>query len=179
MSLLQKTMKSEKVYEGKILNLRIDTVELPNKKYSKREIVEHSGAVAIVPIIDKDKLILIKQYRKAVEDYLYEIPAGRIEINEEPRETAIRELIEEIGYRPKKLTYLSEFYPSPGYTNEKIQLFLGEALIAEAPDTETEELIEVHEFTFDQVIKMIERNEIIDAKTIIGVYTAMNILTDN
>lgn len=178
MTLLEKTMKSEKVYEGKILNLRIDTVELPNKKYSKREIIEHSGGVAIVPISKDNKIILIKQYRKAVEGFLYEIPAGISELNEEPRETASRELIEEIGYRPKKLTYLSEFYTSPGYTNEKIQLFLGEDLIEENSETATDEIIEVVEFSLEDVFTMIKRNEIIDGKTIIGIYAANSILMD-
>lgn len=176
MAFLEKTMKSEKVYEGKILNLRIDTVELPNKKYSKREIIEHPGGVAMVPIKEDGSVILIKQYRKAIEGFIYEIPAGKIELNEEPKETAIRELIEEINYRPTKLTYMSEFYSSPGFTDEKIYIFLAENLIMETSTVETDEYIEVEEFTFDEVVKMIKRNEIIDGKTIIGIYTAMDLL---
>lgn len=82
----ERTMKSEKLYEGKILSLRVDTVEIPNKMYSKREIIEHPGSVAIVTIVDEDKLVLVKQYRKAVEDFILEIPAGKIEVNEEPKE---------------------------------------------------------------------------------------------
>src|SRR5690554_6437355 len=116
----EKTMKSDKLYEGKMLNLRVDTVELPDKKYSKREIVEHPGGVAVIPIVDNDSLILVKQYRKAVEKFLLEIPAGKVEINEEPRVTAIRELKEETGYSTDKMEYLMEFYTSPGFTNEKI-----------------------------------------------------------
>ena len=127
MSHREKTMKSDKIYEGKILNLRIDTVELPNKKYSKREIVEHSGGVAIIPMISDDSMVLVKQYRKAIEDFLYEIPAGRLELNEEPGETARRELKEETGLNAKKLKYISEFYTTPGYCNEKIHLFLENA----------------------------------------------------
>ena len=106
----EKTMKSERIYEGKILNLRVDTVELPDKKYSKREIVEHPGAVAIIAITKDKKLVMVKQYRKAVEDFLWEIPAGKLEVNEEPKETAIRELREETGYEAKKLSYITEFY---------------------------------------------------------------------
>ena len=120
----EKTMKSERIYEGKIVNLRVDTVELPDKKYSKREIVEHPGAVGIVPITEDGKIILVKQFRKAVEKPLLEIPAGKIEINEEPKETALRELFEETGYYSNNMEYIIEFYTSPGFSNEKIYLFL-------------------------------------------------------
>src|SRR5690606_4980625 len=116
MSFEEKTMKTEKIYEGKMLNLRIDTVELPDKKYSKREIVEHPGAVAIVPITEEGEVILVKQYRKAVEKELLEIPAGKLEIGEEPRETAIRELKEETGFSSAKIEYITEFYTSAGFT---------------------------------------------------------------
>ena len=92
----EKTIKSEMIYEGRILNLRIDTVELPDRKYSKREIIEHSNAVAIVPIKD-NKIFFVKQYRKAIEQILLEIPAGLLEVNESPKEGALREMQEEIG----------------------------------------------------------------------------------
>src|SRR5690554_4052188 len=112
----EKTMKSDKLYEGKLLNLRVDTVELPDKKYSKREVVEHPGGVGIVPITEDNCIILVKQYRKAIEKFLLEIPAGKLELNEEPRETALRELKEETGYEANKLEYLLDFYTSPGFT---------------------------------------------------------------
>ncbi|WP_034429000.1 NUDIX hydrolase, partial [Caldisalinibacter kiritimatiensis] len=122
MTFEEKTMKSEKIYEGKILNLRIDTVELPDKKYTKREIVEHPRAVAIVPITAKGEIILVKQYRKPVEKELLEIPAGKLEVGEEPKTCAIRELKEETGVTANKLTYLFEFFTSPGFSNEKMYL---------------------------------------------------------
>jgi len=172
----EKTMKSEKIYEGKILNLRIDTVELPNKKYSKREIVEHPDGVAIVPITSNDSLILVKQYRKAIGDFMYEIPAGKLEIGEEPKEAAKRELEEETELLANKLTYLSEFYTSPGFCDEKIYLFLAKELIKSDGKIETEEYIETKEFPMEELIKMINRGEIIDSKTIIGIYTAIEFL---
>lgn len=98
----EKTMKSEKIYEGKILSVRVDMVELPDKKYSKREIVEHPGAVAIVALTDDNEIVLVKQFRKATETVLFEIPAGKLEINEQPEECAIRELKEETGLEAKK-----------------------------------------------------------------------------
>ncbi|NLK44674.1 MAG: NUDIX hydrolase [Tissierellia bacterium] len=174
----EKTMKSDKLYEGKMLNLRVDTVELPDKKYSKREIVEHPGGVAVIPIVDNDSLILVKQYRKAVEKFLLEIPAGKVEINEEPRVTAIRELKEETGYSTDKMEYLMEFYTSPGFTNEKIYLFLATDLVKGEASPDTGEFIEVEKFKIDALIKMIERGEIIDSKTIIGINLAKKYLDD-
>ena len=172
----EKTMKSDKIYEGKILNLRIDTVELPDKKYSKREIVEHSGGVAIVAVTDEGKIILVRQYRKAAEDFLYEIPAGKLEVNEEPKETAIRELREETGYEAEKINYVSEFYTSPGYSNEKVYLFLAENLIKVDSQPEPGEFIDVEIFDIDELMKMINRGEIIDSKTIIGIYFIKDLL---
>ena len=106
------TVKSEKIFEGKIVNLRIDTVELENQKYAKREIVDHKAAVCILAV-NKDKIILVRQYRKAVEDFIYELPAGILNIAEEPREGALRELKEETGYRAGTIKLLYEFYTSP------------------------------------------------------------------
>lgn len=174
----EKTMKSDKLYEGKIINLRIDTVELPEKKYSKREIVEHPGGVGIVTITDDNCLILVRQYRKAVNRVLLEIPAGKLEINEEPRETAIRELKEETGYEAKNLKYLLEFYTSPGYTTEKIYLFMASSLIEGDKDLDDGEYCEVEKYSIDELIKMIDRGEIIDSKTIIGINLAKDYLKE-
>lgn len=175
----EKTMKSDKLYEGKMLNLRVDTVELPDKKYSKREIVEHPGGVAVIPIVDNDSIVLVKQYRKAVEKFLLEIPAGKLEINEEPRVTAIRELKEETGYTTDKMEYLMEFYTSPGFTNEKIYLFLATDLVKGEADPDDGEFLEVEKYDMDTLIKMIERGEITDSKTIIGINLAKKYLEEN
>jgi len=109
----EKTMKCERVYEGRIINVRVDTVELPDKKYSKREIVEHPGAVGIIPITSDKKIILVKQFRKPVEDILLEIPAGKIEPKEEPYICALRELEEETGFKTdtvEKLLYNTRIF---------------------------------------------------------------------
>ena len=172
----EKTMKSEKIYEGKILNLKVDTVELPDKKYSKREIVEHPGGVGIITITNDNSLVLVKQYRKAVEDFLWEIPAGKLEVNEEPRETAIRELREETGYEAKKLTYITEFYTSPGYCNERIHLFLAEDLIEVESTPDSGEFIEKSIVPLNDLAKMLDRGEIMDSKTIIAIYFARQYL---
>lgn len=168
----EKTMKSEKIYEGKVVNLRIDTVELPDKKYSKREIVEHPGAVGIIPVTDDNCIILVKQFRKAVEKFLLEIPAGKLEVNEEPRETAARELKEETGFSPSKMEYLLEFYTSPGFSDEKVYLFLASELIPGTPCPESGEFLETVKINIDELLTMVERGEIVDSKTIIGINLA-------
>ena len=175
----EKTMKSDKLYEGKILNLRIDTVELPDKKYSKREIIEHPGGVAVIPITDDNCIILVKQYRKAVERFLLEIPAGKLELNEEPRETGIRELKEETGFSADKMEYLLEFYTSPGFSNEKIYLFLATGLTDGEATPDLGEFIQSEKYNVDDLIKMIERGEIIDSKTIIGINMAKKYIDKN
>lgn len=170
----EKTMKSEKLYEGKILTLRVDTVELPNRKYSKREIVEHSGAVAIVPVTDKNEIVMVKQYRKAIEDYLLEIPAGMLEYNEEPLDCAKRELKEETGYEAKNMELLCEIYTSPGFSTEKVYIFLARDLKEGEPDLDEGEHLEVERIEIKKLIDMILKNEIKDSKSINGILMAQN-----
>lgn len=172
----EKTMKTEKIYEGKILNLRIDMVELPDKKYSKREIVEHPGAVAIAALTDDNEIILVKQYRKAVEKELVEIPAGMLEIAEEPREAAVRELKEETGFSADKMEYICEFYTSPGFTNEKLYLFLATGLKAGESHPENDEYIDVLKFKLDNLVDMVWKGQILDSKTIIGAFAVSSYL---
>ena len=167
------TIKSDTIYEGRIIKLRVDTVELPNKIYSKREIVEHSRGVAMVPLTKDNQIILVKQYRKAVEDFTYEIPAGMVEVNENIQETAIRELQEEIGFKPGKLELLTESYVSPGFTDEKISIFLASDLVESKLDQDDTEFIEVVKLPLLKAYEMIENFEISDAKTIIGILFAL------
>lgn len=162
------TIKSEEIYSGKVVNLKVDTVELPDKKYSKREIVQHSGGVGVVAI-KGDNIILVKQYRKAVEKELIEIPAGKLELNEEPIETARRELQEETGYLSNDLRYLTEFYPTPGYCTEKIHIFITYDIVSGEQDLDEHEYIEVMEVPIKEAYEMVIKGEIVDAKTIIGI----------
>lgn len=164
----EKTIKSEMIYEGRILNLRLDTVELPNRKYSKREIVEHSKAVCIIAR-NEDKLYFVKQFRKAVDEKLLELPAGLIEHNETPKEAAIREMREEIGFNCKKLTYLFDAYSSPGFTNEKVSFFLAEDLFKDELEADDDEFLNIELIEMEKLIQMIEDGIIIDGKTIMGI----------
>lgn len=168
----EKTMKTEKIYDGKIVNLRVDTVELPDKKYSKREIVEHPGAVGVIAITDNNELIMVKQFRKPVEKFLLEIPAGKLEINEEPRETGIRELKEETGYVPENFEYAFEFYPSPGITTEKIHLFIATGLTKEAAEPDEGEFVEIEKIPISDLNRKLKRGEISDSKTVIAINIA-------
>jgi ADP-ribose pyrophosphatase len=167
------TVKSEKIFEGKIVNLRIDTVELENQKYAKRDIVDHKAAVCILAV-NKDKIILVRQYRKAVEDFIYELPAGILNIAEEPREGALRELKEETGYRAGTIKLLYEFYTSPGFTNEKVYLFEASDLKFEGTDLDEDECIETIEVDTEEAKKMIETGRIADSKTLIGLLHWLN-----
>lgn len=168
----EKTMKSEKLYEGRILSVRVDTVELPDKKYSKREIVEHSGAVAIVPITKEKEIVLVKQFRKATESVLLEIPAGKLEINEQPVECAARELKEETGFYSEEMEHVIEYFSSPGFTNEKVHIFIANEVIYGEATPEEDEYIDIVKVDFNEAMNMIKNGEIIDGKTIIGIIMA-------
>ena len=164
----EKTISSDRVYTGKTISLKVETVEVPNRGYQKREIVEHNGAVGIVAITPENKVVLVRQYRKAVEKELWEIPAGKIEIGENPKECAIRELKEETGYSAENMKLIHKFYTSAGFSNQKIYIFLAENLIQGERNLDEDEFLEVHEIDKDEVYNMIARNEIEDAKTSIG-----------
>lgn len=168
------TVKSEKIFEGKIINLRVDTVELENQKYAKREIVEHKNASAILAINEKSDILLVRQYRKAVEDFLYEIPAGIVNIAEEPVECALRELKEETGYEAKKINQVYEFYTSPGFSNEKVFLFEASDLTFTSTKFDEDECIETITVSKQEAKKMIETGRIMDSKTLVGMLYWLN-----
>lgn len=165
----EKTVKSERVYEGKIINIRVDTVELPHKKYSKREIVEHPGAVGVIPITSDGDIVLVKQFRKPVEEVLLEIPAGLIECGEEPDQCATRELKEETGYTTKKLKRLFEYYSTPGFSDEKIHIYLAEEITEGVAHPDENEYIEIVKMPINEALKKIKTGDIKDAKTIVAI----------
>lgn len=166
---VEKTIKSETLYEGRIVTLRIETVELPDKKYSKREIVDHARGACCIPVTDDNCLVLVKQYRKAIDNFVLELPAGLVEPNEDPREAAERELQEEIGCKPGKMKYLFEAYASPGFTNEVVSFFLAKDLVEDALPLDDTEFIETVKIPFEELLRMVEDCEISDAKTMIGI----------
>jgi ADP-ribose pyrophosphatase len=163
----EKTIQKEKLFSGKVIDLYVEDVELPNGKTSKREIVKHPGAVAVLAVTDSNKIILVNQYRKPLERTIVEIPAGKLEKGEEPEYTALRELEEETGYTAKKLTKITAFYTSPGFADEIVHLFLAEELsvLEEKRELDEDEFVEVMEVTLEDALKLVETREVYDAKT--------------
>lgn len=162
------TVSSDLIYTGKTIQLRVDTVEVPNKGYQKREIIEHKGAVAIVAITDDNNVVLVKQYRKSVEKELYELPSGKIEIGETPLDCAIRELKEETGYSVDSLKLIYKYYATPGFSNQLVFIYLAKNLIPGESNLEDDEFLEVYEIDRKEAYNMVMSNEICDSKTVIG-----------
>ncbi len=167
----EKSIKSEQIYKGRVVQLRVDTVSLPDGQIKIREIVHHPGAAAIVALTNKDEgedreVLLVEQYRKAVESKTLEIPAGTLEEGESPEECARRELIEETGFQASKLDKLVEFYPSPGFSSEIIHIFEASGL-KKVSDVDAE--LPIRFVPLSELLIKIRRGEIKDGKTVIGV----------
>jgi len=169
----ERTLHSQRIYEGKIVNLRVDTVELPSGKKTKREIVEHGGCTAIVALDSEKNVLLVRQYRKAVERMLLEIPAGGIEPGEEPLEGARRELEEETGFSAERWEHLSLFYTSPGFCTEFMHLYLATGLQPAERAADDDEHIEVVRVPLKKSLELIDSGEICDAKSIAGLLLAL------
>lgn len=172
----EKTISSDRIYTGKTISLKVDTVEIENRGYQKREIVEHLGAVGIVAVTDENKIVLIKQFRKPIEQVIWEIPAGKMEIGENPKDCAIRELKEETGYSAKNIKLIHKFFTSAGFSNQKIYIFLATGLTKGDPNFDEDEIIEKYEVDIDEAYNMVIKNEIEDAKTIIGILLAKELI---
>ena len=167
------SIKSDTIYDGKILKLRVETVELQNKKYSKREIVDHQKGVGIIAYDGDDKLWMVSQYRIAVDKVMLEIPAGLVDANEAPLEAAKRELQEEIGFFPEQIDFLFTMHSSPGFTNDKLLFFVAKDLVESKLDLDEDENLEANSYPIDELYNMVENGEITDAKTIIAIQYAM------
>jgi O-acetyl-ADP-ribose deacetylase (regulator of RNase III)/8-oxo-dGTP pyrophosphatase MutT (NUDIX family) len=161
-------LKSKLAYEGKIVKLRLDELLLPDGRKSIHETVEHRGAACAIPLLPDSRVVLVRQFRQATGEMIYEIPAGRLEEGEEPKECIERELMEEIGYRAGKLELLTFYYVSPGFSNEMIYIFRATELKEEKQDVKEHEPLEVVIFSLPEVFKMIKEGKIRDGKTILG-----------
>jgi len=179
MELVEKTIKSMRVFEGRLINVRVDTVQLPDGRTSTREVVEHKGAVCIVPMLDHEQVVMVRQYRQPVGKVLLELPAGTLDTNEDPVMCARRELMEEIGYYPKKLTPLFCSYLAPGYSTEMLHTFLAEDLEPAEEKRDIDEFIEVIIVNLKDAVQMIRDGEIIDAKSICGILLASKLFGED
>ena len=166
-----KVVSTEPIYKGRIFNVAVDRIREGTVEY-EREIISHNGSAVIVPVFADKTVALVKQYRHAAGKYLWEIPAGSLEKDENSETGARRELEEEIGVTAGKFDLLSEFYVSPGFLSEKMFVYLASDLTETAQDLEDDELIELERFTFERAFEMIRQKEIEDAKTIIGLILA-------
>ncbi|WP_449536836.1 NUDIX hydrolase [Ferdinandcohnia sp. Marseille-Q9671] len=165
--LLEKTISREVLFEGKIIDLHIEEVELPNGHTSRRELIKHPGAVAVLAVTDDNKLVMVQQYRKALDKVIIEIPAGKLEKGEAPEYTAKRELEEETGYECDSLTPLISFYTSPGFADELVHLFIARGLrkIENPAGLDEDEFVDVLEITLDEALNLLQERKIYDAKT--------------
>lgn len=178
MDLNEKRISSETVYRGKILNLRVDSVELPNGKMTAREVVEHAGAVAVVAQNGEGRLLMVRQFRYPVGKALLEIPAGKIEKGEDPLLCAARELTEETGYEAGEMKHLLSFFSTPGFSDEILHVYLAGDLIYRGENPDEDEFIQVEEVPVERAVEMIGSGEICDAKSIVGILAAKNAYTE-
>lgn len=169
MDLKEKRLSGKTIYDGKVIKVTCDDVLCPNGNISKREIVHHNGGSAILCINDKEEVLLIKQYRYAYDEVIYEIPAGKLEVGEDPYDAAIRELEEETANKADSLKYLGIIYPSCGYTNEKIHLYLANNTKITKTNFDEDEYIVSEYYPLSTVIEMIKDGTIKDAKTICAI----------
>lgn len=170
-------LSSRHIHTGRVISLDVDTVRLPDGSVREMDMIRHSGAAAVVPFLsdptgEDPQLLLIRQYRYAAGGYLWEIPAGRLDAGESPVACAHRELREETGCTAASMVPLTAFLTTPGFTDEKIHIFMATGLTAGETSREADEFIEVVTKPLSEVLLMIERGEIVDAKTLVGILFA-------
>ncbi len=171
-----KVIRSKVLYKGPAFGVRRDEVREPGGVHTTREVVTHPGSVVVLPVLPDGRLLLIRQYRHAARQFLWELVAGRIDHGESPRKAAARELIEETGYRATKFRIFLEFFPTPGFLEEKMHILLAEGLSEGEANPEEDEKITQRAFERKELEQMIQRRKIRDGKTIAGVLYYLNFL---
>jgi ADP-ribose pyrophosphatase len=178
MDYTERRVSGESVFTGNVFSARRDVAELHNGKLVTREVVEHSGGVVVVPVTDGREVVMVRQYRYAVEEELLELPAGRLEPGEGHQEAARRELSEETGCEADGLRYLGVLYPSPGFCEETLHVYLATGLRRGETHPDEDEFLTAETAPLRKIRDMIARNEIKDAKTIAGLYMALLCMDD-
>ena len=168
---------SRRVYTGKVISLDVDVVRFPDGSVGELEMIRHPGASAVVPFLsdprgEDPQVLMIRQYRYAAEGYLLEIPAGRLDPGEDPRDCALRELKEETGCSAEQVDHLFTMYTTPGFTDEKIHLFMATGLVAGESKRESDEFLDLEPMPLSRALKLVEAGEIKDAKTALGLLFA-------
>lgn len=170
-NLEEKTISTKEIFKGRIISLQVDEVLLPNGNTSTREIIKHPGAVAVIAITEDDKLVVVEQYRKAFEKAIIEIPAGKLEKDEDPAVCARRELEEETGYGCKDLEHITSFYTSPGFADELVHIYLAKGLYKkeDAAGLDEDEFVNLMEISLEEALDLMKEQKILDAKTMYAV----------
>lgn len=171
----EKTISSKEIFSGKIVTLKVDKVEMPGGKTAERELVCHPGGVGILAVTDKDEIALVKQYRKPIDKVIYEIPAGKLDNNEEHRLCGIRELKEETGLVAENYEYYGYIYPSPGFTDEVTHIYYATGLKQEDTDPDEDEYLDVEFVSSEKAYKMVMSGEINDAKSVFAILKYMSL----
>ncbi len=169
MELYEEFVSREEIFHGRIVDLRVDTVRLPNGHLTTREVIDHPGGVAVVAIDENDNVLTVKQFRYVFGRVLEEIPAGKLERGEDPRDAALRELAEETGATCERLTPLGEIYASPGGFGEVLHLYMAEGLTFGAQHPDEDEFITFERVPFDTLLRRCLAGELRDGKTVAGV----------
>ncbi|MHB8779899.1 MAG: NUDIX hydrolase [Candidatus Geothermincolia bacterium] len=169
---MHELIERKSIFGGKVIRVYLDQVRLPDGVVAEREVVEHGGAVGIVPVDEDGTVTLVRQYRHATGESLLEIPAGKLDRGEAPEECAYRELEEEVGLTTGHLRKLSEFYTSPGFSNEVLHLFLAEDLTVTEAAPEDDEFLEVETMPLAEALDLVLRRDIRDSKTVAGIALA-------
>ncbi len=168
----EETLSTERIFEGKVVNLRRDKVLLESGRTSYREVIEHNGGVCVLPLTDQDEIIFVRQFRYPFKSVLLELPAGKREGNEEPINCGIRELKEEVGATAEKITYLGNLYPTVAYDTEIIYMYMAEGLDFGEQNLDPGEFIDVVKIPFDKAVEMVMNGEIPDSKTQLAILKA-------
>jgi ADP-ribose diphosphatase len=171
------TISSERRYHGRVISLDVDTVEFPDGSTGQLEMVRHPGAAAVLPLLDPPgtpdpRVLLIRQFRHAAEGFIWEIPAGRLDPGETPEACARRELEEETGMRAARLETLTAMYTTPGFTDERIHLFLASGLDEGSHRREPDEFLELHPIRWSEALRLVRRGDVTDGKTLVALLYA-------
>ncbi|MBR4723142.1 MAG: NUDIX hydrolase [Clostridia bacterium] len=177
MDFTEKTIDTKEIYSGRIIHIKEDIVRLPNGETAGRELVLHNGGVAVIAVDENKDVFMVRQYRKPYEEVVLEVPAGKLENGENPQEAGLRELREETGYIAKKSRFIGKCYPSPGYLNEVISMYLAEDLEFVGQELDPGEFVEVEKIPLQRLFEMVMDNKIADAKTQIAILKAYEILS--
>lgn len=176
MHLEEKTISVKKIYDGKIINVTREKILLENKSEAYREVVHHSGGVCILPINSKGEVLFVKQYRYPFKDVLLEIPAGKREDGEDPKDCGIRELKEEVGAEAESVIYLGKLYPTVAYDTEVIYMYMAQKLSFGEQKLDEDEFLDIVKIPLEKAYKMVLDDEIPDAKTQIAILKAWDML---